>query len=264
LPSGPQDSSNRRIKHAALDSEFYQADVINYLRSKSTTFTIVADKDQAVMETIRAIPEEEWRPYFDRDGIKTEREIATTVHCMEKTEAFTLVVLRWKNRQRDLFMFEESCGQDDYFYHAIATDLKVDAEEAIRKHQDSHLRRIPRTEEGVVWRYNERAEMENIIKELKCGIGMEQMPSGSFEANAVYFAIGVLTYNLYVAQKYLIIREGYERKTIHTLRWSFIQVVGRIVRHAGRVILKITTSLERFRHFLRVRQKHLELMLESG
>lgn len=242
----------RRIKHAALDSEFYQADAINYLRSKGTTFTIVADKNRAVMEIIRAIPEEEWKPYVDRDGIKTDREIAITVHCMEKTEAFILVVLRWKNHQRDLFL------QDDYFYHAIATDLEVNAEEVIRKHKDSH------PVEKVVWSYNERAEMENVIKELKCGIGMEQMPSGSFEANAVYFAIGVLAYNLYVAQKHFVIQEGYERKTIHTLRWSFIQVAGRVVRHAGRIILKIATSLEKFRHFLRVRQKHLELMLESG
>jgi hypothetical protein len=218
LPGG------KRINHAALDSEFYTADVINYLRSESTTFTIVADKDEVVMGAIGMIGEGEWRPYCDKDGVKTDREIAVTVHCMENTEAFSLVVLRWSNPQRDLFLADEYC------YHAIATDLELEAEEAIVQHQESH------PEHACVWRYNERGQMENIIKELKVGMGMEQMPSGRFEANAMYFAIGVLAYNLYVAQKYFVIGEGYRRKSIHSLRWSLIQIPGKLIRHAGRLI----------------------------
>ena len=246
LPSG------KRIKHAALDSEFYTADVINYVRSEGTTFTIVADKDEAVVGAIGAIAEGEWRPYFDKDGVKTDREIAVTVHCMEKTEAFTLVVLRWSNRQRDLFRGDEYC------YHAIATDLEVEPEEAIVQHQESH------PEQAFVWRYNERGQMENIIKELKVGMGMEQMPSGSFEANAMYFAIGVLAYNLYVAQKYFVIGEGYQKKTIHTLRWSLIQIPGKLISHGGRLILKIGATVEKFGHYMRMRQRHLALLLEPG
>jgi len=53
------------------------------------------------------------------------------------------------------------------------------------------------------------------------------------------FAIGVLAYNLYVAQKYFVIREGYKQKTIHTLRWSLIQIPGKLISHGGRLILKI-------------------------
>ena len=246
LPAG------KRISHAALDSEFYTADVINYLRSESTTFTIVADKDEAVMRAIGMIGEGEWRPYFDKEGVKTDREIAVTVHCMEKTEAFSLVVLRWSNPQRDLFLADEYC------YHAIATDLEVEPEEAIVWHQESH------PEQACVWRYNERGQMENIIKELKVGMGMEQMPSGRFEANAMYFAIGVLAYNLYVAQKYFVIGEGYQRKTIHSLRWSLIQIPGKLIRQAGRLILKIAASGEKFAHYMRMRQRHLALLLEPG
>ncbi len=106
--------------------------------------------------------------------------------------------------------------------------------------------------------------MENIIKELKVGMGMEQMPSGRFEANAMYFAIGVLAYNLYVAQKYFVIGEGYQKRTIHTLRWSLIQIPGKLIRHAGRLILKIAASVEKFGHYVRMRQRHLALLLEPG
>jgi hypothetical protein len=246
LPAG------KRIAHAALDSEFYTADVINYLRSEGTTFTIVADKDEAVMGVIGVIGEGEWRPYVDKDGVKTDRELAVTVHCMEKTEAFSLVVLRWRNPQRDLFL------RDDYCYHAIATDLEVEAEEAIVRHQESH------PEQACVWRYNERGQTENIIKELKVGMGIQQLPSGSFEANAMYFAIGVLAYNLYVAQKYFVIGEEYQKRTIHSLRWSLIQIPGKLIRHAGRLILKIAATVGKFGHYMRMRQRHLGLLLEPG
>ena len=91
--------------------------------------------------------------------------------------------------------------------------------------------------------------MENLIKELKIGIGMEHMPCGKFEANAMYFGIGVITYNLMVAQKYFVIKEGYENKTIQTLRWKLIQVPARLIKTSRYIILKIETVVETlYRH----------------
>lgn len=114
---------------------------------------------------------------------------------MNKTDAFTLVVLRWNKKQISLF------EPDRYFYHAIATSLAVDAETVIKIHNES----VP-DECRAAWQYNERAQMENLIKELKIGMGMEHMPCGEFEANAIYFSIGVLSYNLMIAQKHFVIQ----------------------------------------------------------
>ena len=131
---------------------------------------------------------------------------AVTVHAMNETDAFTLVVMRWKKSQLSLL------EPEGYFYHAIATNLEVDAEAAITIHNES----VPDACRGV-WQYNERAQMENYLKELKIGVGMEHMPCGEFEANAMYFSIGVLTYNLMIAQKYFVIQEGMQNCTIATL-----------------------------------------------
>lgn len=47
--------------------------------------------------------------------------------------------------------------------------------------------------------YRKRGDAsENRIKDLMIGFGREYMPCGTFEANAVFFAISVLTYNLYL------------------------------------------------------------------
>ena len=111
---------------------------------------------------IAAIPEGEWKTF--RDG-----EIAETVHCMNKTEkAFRLIVLR-RPREQDLFE-----DKSLYRYHAIASN---------RPNEDAAV--------TMEW-YSQRGDAsENRIKDLKVGFGMEYMPCGSFQANAVFFAIGV-------------------------------------------------------------------------
>ncbi|MCA9422831.1 MAG: hypothetical protein KC592_17565 [Nitrospira sp.] len=47
-------------------------------------------------------------------------------------------------------------------------------------------------------------------KELKIGFGMERLPCGTFAANAVFFRIGVLAYNLFVLFKMLALPHGLE------------------------------------------------------
>jgi len=59
------------------------------------------------------------------------------------------------------------------------------------------------SEEIVRW-YTQRGEIsENRIKALKLVVGMDRLPCGTFAANAVFFRIGVLAYNLFVLFKSL-------------------------------------------------------------
>lgn len=223
LPEG------KEIRHASLDSEFYSAEVINLLMKKGTTFTIAVDKDHAVKEAIKGL--QSWKPFKTEKGETTDREIAETVHTMNDTEkAFRLVVLRWKNMQGDLFNCE------GYNYHAIATDLEFTAEE-------------------VVWEYNDRGQMENIIKELKLGIGMENLPSGDFGANSLWFSIGVLVYNTFILQKELLLPDQFRTKTIQTLRWALIGIAGKVVRHGRRLLLLLATTWDKYNIYFQMRKR---------
>jgi hypothetical protein len=86
-------------------------------------------------------------------------------------QAFRLIVLRGLNPQPNLFESER------YGYYAVASNREESATE-------------------VIWKHHQRGNSENWHKELKIGVGMEQMPCGQFHANALYFAIGVVAYNL--------------------------------------------------------------------
>ena len=204
------------------DSAAYQADVINHYSQPGRTFTIRADLDAAVKGEIKNLPESVWRPYRTAQGIATDREIAETVHTMKETkQAFRLLVLRWLNPQPDLFETER------YGYHVVATNREESAA-------------------AVIWKHNGRGQSENWHKELKLDVGMEQMPCGQKEANGLYFAIGVLAYNLAQLLKRRVLPESYRTAMLGTLRWKVYRLAGKLVRHARGLILQIKADTEKW------------------
>ncbi|MBT9139231.1 MAG: hypothetical protein DDT31_01813 [Syntrophomonadaceae bacterium] len=133
---------------------------------------------------------------------------------------------------------------EKYFHHAVATNWDEGQKSAI---------------EALKW-HNQRGQAENFNKELKNGFGMERMPCGQTEANAVFFRIGVIAYNLFIGFKRLACPEAWIKRTIATFRWKMIQVAGRIVKHSGSVFLKIAAGLEKLELYLGIRRKIYELM----
>ena len=67
--------------------------------------------------------------------------------------------------------------------------------------------------------YNQRAEdSENRIKELKLDFGGDTLPCPDFNANALYFLISALSYNLFALMRQLLPEELAHHRAM-TLRW---------------------------------------------
>jgi len=93
---------------------------------------------------------------------------------MEHThKAFRLIVVRYRHQA-------ELLEEDSPRYHVIASNCTGS------------------TADVLIW-YRQRGEhSENGIKELKIGFGMERVPCSQESANAAFFRIGVMAYNLFV------------------------------------------------------------------
>ena len=101
------------------------------------------------------------------------------------------------------------------------------------------INRIEPAEDVIRW-YNQRGEhSENRIKDLKIGFGMERMPCGQFEANAVFFKIGILAYNLFRLFVLKVLDKSWHRNQVQTVRWSLYQIAGKIVYHQNQISLKL-------------------------
>lgn len=207
LPKG------HRITAVRADSAAYQAAIFNHCETHGQVFAIGADRDQAVMAAIAALPETTWSAY--RDG-----EIAETVHCMNGTaKAFRLIVMR-RARQGELF----DADTLHYRYAVIASNRNESAAATLD------------------WYCQRGDASENRLKELKLGLGLEYLPCGQFEANAVFFRIGALAYNLFKGFLQCAFHADWHKHQVQTVRWRLYQTAGKIVRHAGRVYLKVSRA----------------------
>jgi hypothetical protein len=214
----------KRVAFLRSDSAAYQAEIINYCEDNSIQFAIGADCDKAVLTTIKAISKDGWKPY--QNG-----SIAETIHSMEKTEgAFRLIVIR-RPYQGTLFAEED----EKVKYAVIATNRTESAEEV------------------VSW-YNQRGQCsENRIKELKIGFGMERMPCGQLRANAMFFRIGVLAYNLFRLFTLTTLSPSWHRHQVQTVRWRLYQIAGKIVFHGGQIFLKVRRGFRQLFDDIRLR-----------
>ncbi len=232
------DSTGKAIKYFRSDSAAYNSAVFNYLNGRGIMYGVTIDQDSAVKEVIKMI--KEWKVLKDKDGHPTGREYAESVHSMNKTDhSFRIVVQRWPNPDQDLFE-----KRSEYCYHGIATNFSIEEKSS---------------EEIINW-HNGRSNSENYNKEVKLGFNLDYMPSGNFAANAVWFGLGILAYNLFIASKMFLFPKEWAKKTIRTIRWQFIQTAGRIIKYSEGLILRIcSTTRDIFQIYQTARTKCGEL-----
>ena len=85
--------------------------------------------------------------------------------------------------------------------------------------------------------HRRHAEIENAIRDLKYGVGLNHLPSGRFAANGAWLAVQVMAHNL--ARWTARIGLGQQIVTTKTLRRRVFALVGRITRSARRLTLHL-------------------------
>lgn len=198
------------------DSGFYNAAVARACRRAGARFSITVKLYDGLHRRIAAIPETDWTaiPYWQEGGAGDVAEISYTPFADERdAQAVRLIVRRVRptpGSQLALLTL--------YSYHAFITDregstLSLEADH--RRH----------------------AEVENAIRDLKYGVGLNHLPSGRFGANAAWLALQVLAHNLARWTS----RIGLAEKLLatKTLRQRFFRVPGRLARSARRLVLHL-------------------------
>jgi hypothetical protein len=216
-------SNNIRLKNYRSDSAGYQNSIINYCNLNNINFFIrgknVREQDYSNLN---------FKPLNDRYGFcLDDMEIAETVHAMDRTEAFRLIVTRKKKKYKDPSLF----GEYYYEYYGIATNSNLSKEEVF------HF-------------YNKRGQCEYYIKSIKWDLSLRKLPSGSFNGNALWSNIALLSYNVV---KLFSVLTGIN-KSLKSLRYALISAVGSIVNHANRIVLKLHLDDFKFERFLSLRR----------
>jgi len=205
----------KKIARFRADSASYQSEIFNYCERNNIKFAVGGRMDISVKTIVKELDDSHWLPY------QGSSSITCIPHCMNNTDkAFNLIIIR-RPWQPDLL---DPQADDSKRYVLVATNIDGKAETI------------------VSW-YNQRGEAsENRIKELKTGFSMEYMPCGTTKANAVYFRIGVMAYNLFKLFKLAAMPKEWKKHTVQTIRWKFYNTAGKLVQHAGQLWFKVKAS----------------------
>ena len=233
------------VKKVALrsDTAGYQEELLLYCgegkdpRFGVIAFAIGADVTPAFRAAVLATAESEWKPLVRRvDGksYATDQEWAEIVyapnwagHSRNRAD-YRFLAIREPLRQLALgdeekfpFPTESFAGKGLHKLFGVVTNREGSGED-------------------VIWWLRERCgKSEQVHSALKSDLAGGQMPSGLFGANAAWWALSILAFNLNAAMKRLALGESWEAKRMKALRFHLIGLPGRLVSHARKLVIRL-------------------------
>ncbi len=98
------------------------------------------------------------------------------------------------------------------------------------------------TPEGVWHFYDGRAGMEPRIYELRENFALRKIPTGNFEANALYLEVIRLAYNLITTFQRTCLPAEWQNLTLGTLRYQLLWLPGELTRPQNQPTLRLANS----------------------
>lgn len=225
------------------DSACHESGLVNWLRDPEREggpkgpigFAVSARMSGELGQALKAVAEPAWKT-FGQDADGTLRQWAEVDFVpgekVEKKgiEALRYVGLRLVKPQGELF--EE--GHDKRYYAVLTNRWELDGGALL------------------TWHRQKAGTIEHVHDEVKNGLGGGQLPSGKFGANAAWFRIAGIAYNVLVAVKH-----AWPDSTLHTakvkrVRFVIVQVAGRFSRDRRKISLRLAATVEWIKGFVKL------------
>lgn len=195
------------------DSGFYDKEIIALLSQKKAEFAIVADMTGPLKNRVAGLN------YKTAQGTNKRYSFAeTTYQPMKWERSHRYCIIRKKleaeeTDQTTLFTV------DAYSYSAIVTNMAMTS--------------------ANIWKfYSGRVHCERDIRRLKEDYYLGNIPTQTFDANALYLEILLWAYDLIKWFQRLCLPERDHRKTLATLRQELLLMPGSFATHGSRHILR--------------------------
>jgi hypothetical protein len=227
------------------DTAGYQHELLKYCdqadnkRVGRIEFAISCDVSSEFKKAVAEVADEDWRPlYKEVDGQKVQSKQEWAEVCfvpnaighskkgpeyryLATRELLEQPTLPGMESQQNLPFPTMGMSKKQYKLFGIVTNMNWEGNQLINwLHQ----------------RCGKSEEAHRILKEELAG-GM--MPSGKFGENAGWWWIAVLAFNLNAFMKQLVLKEAWISKRMKAIRFSIINIPGRVIRHARQLIIRI-------------------------
>jgi len=216
------------------DSALYETAVLRWCEARKIGYAISADMSTPLKAEILRLPETAWQVEQEEpDAIRSWAEVAYVPddgdHRKGRPCLRRYLAVRVQKRQGHLFADGSSVH-----YFAVVTNREGDGLALLQ------------------WHRQKAGTVEHAHHVLKNELAAAALPSGKFGANAAWFRLNVLTYNLLTALKRLTLPGDLRTARPKRLRFLLFNTVGKVVAHARRTLLRLTGVVQ---HALLVRAR---------
>jgi hypothetical protein len=249
------------------DTAAYQVELLRYCaegkneRFKAIEFAVGADVTQEFKDAVVEVEEKDWHSLErEVDGEKkaTGQEwaevcfVPTWAGLSKKGPSYRFLAIRELLPQKELPGMEAQLpfptmnwGEKKYKLFGLVTNRDLPGDK-------------------LIWWSRERCgkgeEMHAIMKHDLAG---GHLPSAHFGANAAWWEIMVLAFNLNSLMKQLALPEGWEPKRLKAIRFSLVNVAGRVMEHSRQLIVRLSENHSAYQLLLEVRRRIQALWIAS-
>jgi hypothetical protein len=225
----PQGITQIRLR---ADSALYETAVLRWCEEHEIEYAISADLSAQLRTEILRLPEAAWQvEREDPDAVRAWAEVPYVPddgdHRKDRPCVRRYLAVRVQQRQGSLFADGSAVR-----YFAVVTNRAGDGLALLQ------------------WHREKAGTVEHTHHILKNELAAAALPSGKFGANAAWFRLNVLTYNLLTALKRLTLPGDLRTARPKRLRFLLFNTVGKVVSHARRTLLRLTGAIQ---HALLVR-----------
>jgi len=218
LPPGPW-----RVR-VRSDSAAYQQDVLDHWQEQGWEFAVSADMSRQLRKEIEALPSEAWKVWkIDKEGVVREWAEVPYVPSRkgEKRDAPPYRYLGSRIRRQQGELFDDGVSVRHF---AVVTNIWEMEGQAL-----------------LEWHRGKAGTIEHLHRILNNELAGGVYPSARHGANAAWLRLQVLTHNLLQLLKAVALPEQYVTARPKRLRFAIFTQFGRVVSHAGQVLLRVAT-----------------------
>jgi len=220
------------------DSAAYYTPLLKYLVREKIGFAISADMTQELRACCTAVSKRRWARLDTREREEVDvTEVEFTPGDWPR-DAWPLryIALRFTPRQQELL---ESRGVT---YHAVVTNRRdLDATQLVR------------------WHREKAGTIEHVHRVMKDELGAGVLPSARFGANAAWFRINVLTFNVLTVLKRCALPGRFRDARPKRLRYELFTLPGELVNHQSQLSVRVPAGDQRLEEIIEARRRLLAI-----
>jgi hypothetical protein len=247
------------------DAAGYQGELLKYCaEAKNKRFGVIefavgVDVTPEFKRAVRGVAETDWRPLPRKVGARVQEYaevcyVPRLVGHKKHGAGYRYLAIREPLEQQTLTGMDEQLsfpfqtvnwGGVKYKVTGVVTNRDIPGDEIIRWYR----KRCGKSEEA-----------HSIMKEDLAG---GKLPSGLFGANAAWWQIMILAFNLSSAMKRLVLGENWVNRRLKAIRFWLINVPGRVLKHARNLIVRLVGGHPSNEVLLEARRRMM-ILWESG